>query len=100
MSDIAVDPAHLRKAVSRLEAIAAELERTVATHGDDLRTAPAGSDEVSRAASASFTASADSFDAEIVKGVAGIRDVAAALRDGSATIATTDATVASELSGL
>jgi uncharacterized protein YukE len=100
MSDIAVDPAHLQKAVSRLEAIAAELERTVSAHGDELRTAPAGSDEVSRAAAASFTGSADAFDAEISKGVAGIRDVAAALRDGSTTIAATDQTVASDLSGI
>ena len=100
MSDIAVDPAHLQKAVSRLEAIAAELERTVSAHGDDLRTAPAGSDEVSRAAAKSFTGSAEAFDAEITKGVAGIRDVAAALRDGSTTITTTDEQVAGELSGI
>ncbi|MEH3154392.1 MAG: PE domain-containing protein [Gordonia paraffinivorans] len=100
MSDIAVDPAHLQKAVSRLEAIAAELERTVSAHGDDLRTPPAGSDEVSRAAATSFTGSAEAFETEITKGVAGIRDVAAALRDGSATIATADQTVASDLSGL
>ncbi|WP_299573713.1 PE domain-containing protein [uncultured Williamsia sp.] len=100
MSDIAVDPAHLQKAVSRLEAIAAELERTIAAHGDDLRTAPAGSDEVSRAAARSFTGSAEAFDAEMTKGVAGTRDVAAALRDGSTTITTTDQQVAGELSGI
>jgi uncharacterized protein YukE len=98
MSEISVDPAHLQKAVTRLEAIAADLEKTVRAHAEDLRTAPAGSNEVSRAAAASFTESADAFDAEIAKGVTSIRDVAAALRDGSATIGAADEAAASDLS--
>lgn len=100
MTDIAVDPAHLHKAVSRLEAIATTLERTIREHAEDIRPAPAGSDEVSLAASASFTTSGEHFETEVTKGVRAIRDVASALRDGSSAVSLTDQAIAAEISGV
>ncbi len=99
MTDISVDPHHIAQAVGRLERIAAEIERSVGQHRSALEVKPAGADEVSTTVARSFTESAELFDAEIVKGVTAIRDVASALRDGTATVGASDAALARDISG-
>ncbi|MGU3292778.1 WXG100 family type VII secretion target [Williamsia sp. M5A3_1d] len=100
MAELSVDPQQIHKAVSRLEGIATEIERTVGEHRSALDTAPAGRDEVSVTAAKSFSETAELFDQEIVKGVKAIRDVASALRDGTAAVSATDDAMAENLSGI
>ncbi|MGZ8178594.1 PE family protein [Williamsia sp. SKLECPSW1] len=95
--NLSVDTEYLADAAGRLEAIAAGLEQQVGTHRETVDVRPAGADEVSRAASTSFSESAERFDAEMAKGVAAIRDVAAALRQQSAAVGTHDEAVAGDL---
>ncbi|GGF08151.1 WXG100 family type VII secretion target [Williamsia phyllosphaerae] len=100
MSDISVDPHHIAQAVGRLESIATEIERTVGQHRSTLQVKPAGADEVSTTAAKSFSESAELFDAEIVKGVSAIRDVATALRDGTTSVGASDTALAQDVSGI
>ncbi|GAB2641648.1 hypothetical protein GCM10027169_07230 [Gordonia jinhuaensis] len=98
-NSLSVDAQRTADSAAHLDDIAGKLEQAVAANRDALTVPAAGSDEVSVAAAKTFNEVADSFEDQVLKGVAAIRDVADVIRTQTHAIVGRDDQVAAEIAG-